>query len=132
MKICAICNAENEDDTVFCTECGGKFPAAPEAQPAAPEPQPAAPEPHSGSLKFNDTYQINFSPQQQVIGRSELSATAKNLGASLYSFHSGFLFDPEINELGEILFSRNLFDHEKNALKLEVLMAAIASTESFT
>jgi len=101
MKICAVCNAENEDDTVFCTECGGKFPAAPEPQPAAPEPQPAAPEPqpaapepqpaapepHSGldlpagSLKFSDTYQINFMDLQQVIGRSELSATAKNLGA---------------------------------------------------
>ena len=104
MKICAVCNAENEDDTVFCTECGGKFPAAPEPQPAAPEPQPAAPEPQpaaSGSyqpsgfenpqhtglddgvgyLKFSANYQLSFRNIQQVIGRSELSAVAKTLGA---------------------------------------------------
>jgi hypothetical protein len=125
MKICAVCNAENEDVTVFCTECGGKFPAAPEPQPAAPEPQPAAPEPqpaapepqpaapepqpaapepqpaasgsyqpsgfenpqHSGLdsgmayLKFSANYQLSFRNIQQVIGRSELSAVAKTLGA---------------------------------------------------
>lgn len=62
------------------------------------------------------------SPNQTIASMSIKHAftaidTAKNLGASLYSFHSGFLFDPEINELGEILFSRNLFDHEDSILR---------------
>ena len=45
----------------------------------APEP-PAAPEPQA-CLKFSNNYEISFSDTQQVIGRSELSATAKTLGA---------------------------------------------------
>ena len=61
MKRCPTCAAENQDDAVFCPNCGGAFPTpgaeagfaapsppphgAPYAQYQPPGPQPAAPYP---------------------------------------------------------------------------------------
>ena len=105
MTSCQICGfSENPDDSIYCTECGGKVaeesqpaapePAAPEPaapEPAAPEPaapEPAAPEPAAPEpaaqitgtvlvLPDNSNIQVESSPK--TIGRIELLDYLKTL-----------------------------------------------------
>ena len=83
MVTCPICGfSENPDDSIYCTECGGKVaeesqPAPP--QPAAPEPaapEPAAPEPAAPTtgvvLVLPDNSNISIEASPKTIGRIEL------------------------------------------------------------
>ena len=91
MVSCPICGfSENPDDSIYCTECGGKVaeesqPAPTAPEPAAPEPaapEPAAPEPAAITgavliLPDNSNIQIGSSPK--TIGRAELLDYLKTL-----------------------------------------------------
>ncbi len=93
MVSCPICGfSEIPDDSIYCTECGGKVaeesqpappqPAAPEPaapEPAAPEPaapEPAAPEPAAPTtgvvLVLPDNSNIPIDASPKTIGRIEL------------------------------------------------------------
>ena len=39
---------------------------------------------------------------------------AAELGSNLYSFHSGFLLDPRVNELGKKIHNKKLFDRQQS------------------
>ena len=86
MASCPICGfSENPDDSIYCTECGGKV--AEESQPAPTAPEPAAPEPAAPEpaaitgavliLPDNSNIQIGSSPK--TIGRAELLDYLKTL-----------------------------------------------------
>ena len=94
MLNCPICSfSENPDDSVYCTECGGKIAeeSQPEPQvvapppPAQPEPQVVAPPPPAdlqnpgGILVLPDNSNIQVETAPKTIGRMELINYLKTL-----------------------------------------------------
>ena len=76
MASCPICGfSENPDDSIYCTECGGKV--AEESQPAPTAPEPAAITGAVLILPDNSNIQIGSSPK--TIGRAELLDYLKTL-----------------------------------------------------
>ena len=83
MVSCPICGfSENPDDSIYCTECGGKVAEESKPAPTAPEPATTAPEPAAITgavliLPDNSNIQIGSSPK--TIGRVELLDYLKTL-----------------------------------------------------
>lgn len=66
--------------------------------------------------------------EQSFIHAQTAIEWAQKLGSRFYSFHAGFLIDPQVSELGKKIGKRNLFDREKS---LECFISAVKKLSVF-